>query len=55
MCDLFSDLFETKYKRMADGFKKRYGDLFEHDAQKEIEYFQVRHIYTSPRRIAGAH
>ena len=39
--DIFDqDLFESKLRRLAAGFKKRYGDLLEYDVQAEITQFR---------------
>ncbi|KAK5288040.1 Adenylosuccinate synthase [Cryomyces antarcticus] len=39
--DIFdAELFETKLRRLADGFKKRFGDLLTYDADEEIARFQ---------------
>lgn len=35
------ELFETKLRRLTDGFKKRYGDLLEYDPEAEIEAFKT--------------
>ncbi|TKA71651.1 hypothetical protein B0A49_04295 [Cryomyces minteri] len=41
MTDIFdAELFETKLRRLADGFKKRFGDLLTYDADEEIARFQ---------------
>ncbi|KAH8651097.1 Adenylosuccinate synthetase [Xylariales sp. PMI_506] len=32
-------LFETKLRRLADGYRKRYGDLFEYDVEEELARF----------------
>ena len=34
------ELFETKLRRIADGFNKRYGDLLEYDPEAEIAAFK---------------
>lgn len=32
-------LFESKLRRLADGYRKRYGDLFEYDVEEELARF----------------
>ncbi|KAM0460086.1 hypothetical protein ACHAO4_002216 [Trichoderma viride] len=40
MTDVFyPDLFEQKVRRLADGYRKRFGELFEHDIQAELARF----------------
>jgi hypothetical protein len=36
--------FERKLRRLADGYKKRYGDLLKYDVEKEIAEWRVRSI-----------
>jgi len=36
------ELFEKKLRRLADGYKKRYGDLLKYDVEKEIADRKVR-------------
>jgi adenylosuccinate synthase len=31
------DIFESKLRRLASGYKKRYGDLLEYDVEEEIQ------------------
>ncbi|KAJ6782980.1 hypothetical protein PWT90_08359 [Aphanocladium album] len=33
------ELFETKLRRLADGYRKRYGDLFVYDVEEELARF----------------
>ncbi|MCJ1295675.1 hypothetical protein MMC34_007239 [Xylographa carneopallida] len=41
MADIFDQkLFEAKTRRLASGFKKRYGDLLEYDVEAEIKSFR---------------
>ncbi|MCJ1473735.1 hypothetical protein MMC13_002386 [Lambiella insularis] len=41
IADIFDqDLFESKVRRLAFGFKKRYGDLLDYDVEAEIKTFQ---------------
>jgi adenylosuccinate synthase len=41
MTDIFyPELFEKKLRRLADGYKKRYGDLFEYDINAELAAFK---------------
>jgi adenylosuccinate synthase len=35
-------LFEKKLRRLADGYKKRYGDLLKYDVEKELADWRVR-------------
>lgn len=40
MTDVFyPDLFEQKVRRLADGYRKRFGELFEYDIQAELARF----------------
>jgi adenylosuccinate synthase len=42
MCDLFDEkIFETKLRRLAMGYQKRFGDLLKYDVEEEIEKFKV--------------
>jgi adenylosuccinate synthase len=34
------ELFETKLRRLAHGYKARYGDLLKYDVEEEIERFR---------------
>jgi adenylosuccinate synthase len=44
MCDLFDEqIFETKLRRLATGFQKRYGDLLKYDVDEEIAQYKVSH------------
>ena len=44
MCDLFDEqIFETKLRRLASGFQKRYGDLLKYDVDAEIAQYKVSH------------
>lgn len=36
------ELFERKLRRLADGYKKRYGDLLKYDVEDEIARWRVR-------------
>lgn len=41
VADIFNEnLFEAKVRRLATGFKKRYGDLLEYDVEGEIAKFR---------------
>ncbi|KAF2018487.1 Adenylosuccinate synthetase [Aaosphaeria arxii CBS 175.79] len=41
VCDLFDEaIFETKYRRLANGYKKRFGDLLKHDPEEELAKFK---------------
>lgn len=41
MADLFDQkVFETKLRRLADGFKKRFGDLLQYDVEDEIARYR---------------
>ena len=41
MADVFDqELFEAKLRRLAHGFKARYGDLLKYDVEEEIERFR---------------
>lgn len=43
MCDLFDEeVFEKKLRRVADGYKKRFGDLLKYDVEEEIARYKVR-------------
>lgn len=40
MTDVFHpDLFEQKVRRLADGYQKRFGELFEYDIKAELARF----------------
>ncbi|OWY44095.1 glycoside hydrolase [Alternaria alternata] len=42
MCDLFDEqIFETKLRRLASGFQKRYGDLLKYDVDAEIAQYKT--------------
>lgn len=42
MCDLFDDEgFEAKFRRMASGYQKRFGDLLKYDVEEEIVRYKV--------------
>ncbi|CBX98176.1 similar to adenylosuccinate synthetase [Plenodomus lingam JN3] len=42
MCDLFDEqMFETKLRRLAMGFQKRFGDLLKYDVEEEIAKFKT--------------
>jgi adenylosuccinate synthase len=44
MCDLFDEkVFEEKLRRLAMGYKKRFGDLLDYKVEDEIERFKVGH------------
>jgi adenylosuccinate synthase len=36
------ELFERKLRRLAEGYKKRYGDLLKYDVEDEIARWRVR-------------
>ena len=38
---------ESKLRRLADGFKKRYGDLLQYDVEAELSKFQVQEIFSN--------
>ncbi len=41
MTDVFyPDLFEQKVRRLAHGYQKRFGDLFEYDIKAELARFE---------------
>jgi adenylosuccinate synthase len=40
--------FDTKVRRLAAGFKKRYGDLLEYDPEPEIEAFNQYRVDLAP-------
>jgi adenylosuccinate synthase len=41
MTDVFHpDIFEQKVRRLADGFKKRFGELLEYDIEAELSRFE---------------
>jgi len=41
MCDLFDEeVFEKKLRRVADGYKKRFGDLLQYDVEEEIARYK---------------
>ncbi|CEJ82710.1 Putative Adenylosuccinate synthetase [[Torrubiella] hemipterigena] len=41
MTDIFyPELLEKKVRRLADGYKKRFGDLFEYDVEAELAYLE---------------
>ena len=41
MTDIFyPELFEKKVRRLADGFQKRFGDLFQYDIKAELARFE---------------
>ena len=43
MCDLFDEeVFEKKLRRVADGYKKRFGDLLQYDVEEEIARYKAR-------------
>ncbi|KAF3012669.1 hypothetical protein E8E14_011448 [Neopestalotiopsis sp. 37M] len=35
-----AELFESKLRRLADGYRKRYGDLFKYDVEDELKRFE---------------
>jgi adenylosuccinate synthase len=40
MTDVFyPDIFEQKVRRLADGYQKRFGELFEYDIKAELARF----------------
>jgi adenylosuccinate synthase len=42
MCDLFDDKsFEDKFRRMASGYQKRFGDLLKYDQDEELARYKV--------------
>lgn len=42
MCDLFDEkTFEEKFRRMASGYQKRFGDLLKYDPEAEIAQYKV--------------
>ncbi|OAG11198.1 Adenylosuccinate synthetase [Paraphaeosphaeria sporulosa] len=41
MCDIFNeDKFEAGMRRLADGYKKRFGDLLQYDVEEEIKRYK---------------
>ncbi|KAF5555094.1 adenylosuccinate synthetase [Fusarium phyllophilum] len=41
LADVFNPkLFEQKLRRLADGYRKRYGDLFKYDVEEELAQFE---------------
>lgn len=41
MTDIFyPELFEKKVKRLADGYQKRFGELFKYDIKAELARFE---------------
>jgi adenylosuccinate synthase len=41
LTDIFyPELFEKKVKRLADGYQKRFGELFEYDIKAELASFE---------------
>ncbi|KAM0083148.1 Adenylosuccinate synthase [Fusarium odoratissimum] len=41
LADVFNPkLFEQKLRRLADGYRKRYGDLFKYDVEEELAQFK---------------
>jgi adenylosuccinate synthase len=36
------ELFERKIRKLADGYKKRFGDMLQYDVEEEIARFNVR-------------
>lgn len=41
MTDIFNpDLFKKKVERLAHGYQKRFGDLFQYDIQAELDRFE---------------
>ena len=41
--------FEKRFRSMVDGYKKRFGDLFEYDIEKELVRYKVRQNRASNR------
>jgi adenylosuccinate synthase len=39
-----SALLETRLRRMADGYRKQYGDLFKYDVEEELERFRTIYL-----------
>lgn len=49
MAEIFdAQIFEQKIRRIAHGFKKRYGDLLEYDVEAEIEAFKSHREIMAP-------
>jgi Adenylosuccinate synthetase len=41
LCELFDwPVFETRLRRMADGYGKRFGSLLQYDVEQEISQFK---------------
>ena len=49
MCDIFNEeKFENGMRRLADGYKKRFGDLLKYDVEEEIARYKVHPPLTLP-------
>lgn len=49
MCEIFNkEHFDSKLRQLASGFKKRYGDLLEYDADEEINRFDTYRTRLQP-------
>lgn len=45
LADIFDyDVLEVKLRRLADGYKKRFGDLLKYDVEEELGRFKVRMV-----------
>jgi adenylosuccinate synthase len=46
LADIFDyDVLEVKLRRLADGYRKRYGDLLKYDVEEELARFKVCPFY----------
>jgi len=46
MCDIFDEqIFEQKFRRIVQGYQKRFGDLLKYDPEEEIAKFKVGCTY----------
>jgi len=51
MCDLFDEvIFETKLRRLADGYQKRFGDILKYNVDEEIAKYKVSSTAAIPSR-----
>lgn len=41
ICDIFNPDVEARIRRLADGYKKRFGDLLQYDVEEEISRFKT--------------
>lgn len=45
---LDEDILETRLRRLADGYKKRFGDLLQYDVEEELSRLKVFWTNLSP-------